>query len=146
MQLTDKEKLIIASLYLQKQTNSIVSLHDRVKMVQAYRLSLDVKDTTDLYENIQIEEMNFIAMITLMGVSFVTLEPSTFTNYEKFIIYQTELLLVVGDMPYAVKVEFCKKIADDLGIREYEKHLKLIADECNELEKFIIYLSKAKNP
>lgn len=145
MHLTDKEKLIIASLYLQKQTNTEISLHDRVKMLQAYTLSLDVEDTTDLYENIQIEEMNFIAMITLMGVNFITFEPSNFNNFEKFILYQTELLLVVGDMPYAVKAEFTKKIGEDLGIGKPKEVLKLLIEQVNELENYIIYLSKSKN-
>jgi hypothetical protein len=145
IKLSDKEKLIIASLYLQKNLNYTKSLDERVKMLQDYSLSLNVPDKVDLYKNLQIEELNFISLFTLMGVSFISLEPSNFNNLEKFITYQTELVLVVGEIPYAVKAEFSKKLGEDLGIQNPKLYLKLIADQINELEKFITYLNKSKN-
>lgn len=145
MPLTDKHKLIIASIYLQKQTNQVMAFEDRVTAVQNYSIALELdEDKIDLYENVQIEELNFIAKFSLMGVSFIELEPSNLNNLEKFIVYQTELLMVVGDIPYAVKANFSNQIGADLGIKDATPILELIAEQCNELEKFIIYLNKSK--
>lgn len=145
MPLTDKHKLIIASIYLQKQTNQVMAFEERVKSLQDYSIALEVEDVVDLYENIQIEELNFIAKFSLMGVSFITLEPSNLNNLEKFIVYQTELLMVVGEIPYAVKANFSNQLSKDLGVSNPTPILELIAEECNELEKYILYLNKSKN-
>ena len=111
MELTDNQKLIISTLTIQKQIQADVDQITRVEQVKDYAKSLNIDIPSGIYEKIAIEEMNFLTMLQSQannGIIEWNSNASDFDNETKMMIYEIEMILMLGEPPY----EVTKKMED----------------------------------
>ena len=111
MELTDNQKLIISTLTIQKQIQANIDQYLRVEQVKDYAKSLNIDIPSGIYEKIAIEEMNFLTMLQSQannGIIEWNSNASDFDNETKMMIYEIEMILMLGEPPY----EVTKKMED----------------------------------
>lgn len=137
--LTDTEKLIVATVIINKQTANPMTLDRRAELIKEYSKSLQVFDKGDLYYNMKRE----LDQLRLFLKSAETGEVvnyygnySGLTKREKYIYYNTELMFV-EDLPFIVLATVKSSIMIMLDIKEDKDLLELVETHINQVLDYL---------
>lgn len=142
MELTDREKLLIATLCIRKQAVFYMGDFKRTELVKEFSKSLNVDDPENLYIQMKFEEDQLREMLKDIDYdqecNFDGMA-SSLDNREKFIFYHVSLMLV-KDLPFEVNVTLGQMIKVLLGIEDGQKILEKVLKQFNDSLDFIEYM------
>ena len=142
MELTDREKLIIATLCVRKQNVYLMGDFKRTELVKEFSKSLEIIDKEGLYIECKFEEDQFKAMLHDIEVGQEANFDGTYSsldNREKYIFYNVSMILV-KDLPLEVSISIKELLKVILGIKQDQELLEQVLKQFNETLDYIVFV------
>jgi hypothetical protein len=142
MELTDREKLLIATLCIRKQAVYVMGDFKRTELVKEFSKSLNVQNAEELFFQMKFEEDQLKGMLKDIEIgnecNFFG-DYSSLNNQEKFIFYSVSLMLV-KDLPYEMNISLTQMLKVLLGIEKDRELLEKVLKQFNDSLDFIEYM------
>lgn len=143
-ELTDREKLLISSVIINKQDRFPMAIEERADAIKEYSKSLLVFDKLELYEDIRAEFeqlRDFIKSINFGETANYDGALTDLSNREKYIYYNVEMCFI-EELPFEVLVAIKSAFQTMLGIKDDLKILELVTQQFNDTVDYLEYLHK----
>jgi hypothetical protein len=139
--LTDREKLIISSLIIKRQSAIPLSIDDRIQLLKDYSIGLHLTDKEEIYYQMAREKDQLQEILTSLELETIADYFGNYTNLgirEKYILYNIELMFV-DDLPLTKLSTIKSAIMVILGIKDDKKLLELVEDQVNQTIDYLEY-------
>jgi hypothetical protein len=145
--LTDKEKLIISTLIINKQQMYVMGEYKRADLLREYGKAFEIESFQNFFSDLILEERHFKQVLEneFRGLGFTFLDVvSNLTNHERLIFYSTELMLVQA-LPFDVHAKLKNMVMKSVNIDNDDEETKEIQEQSKQTFKFITFMLKNNN-